>query len=110
LLHVLMNLIQNAYDAAAEFTRQPALWISWQTAPQDVTLTLRDSGPGIAPENLGRVFDPFFAAKPVGRGTGLGLSISYGIVERHGGQLSAGNAPEGGAQFTLALPRAPHEG
>jgi two-component system sensor histidine kinase HupT/HoxJ len=75
-----------------------------------VTLTLRDTGPGIAPENLGRVFDPFFTTKPVGRGTGLGLSISYGIVERHGGQLSAGNAPKGGALFTLALPRASHEG
>jgi two-component system sensor histidine kinase HupT/HoxJ len=106
LLQVLMNLIQNAYDASAEFTRQPSLWITLQLTPEAVTLILRDNGPGIAPENLGRVFDPFFTTKPVGRGTGLGLSISYGIVERHGGQLSAGNATEGGALFTLSLPRA----
>jgi two-component system sensor histidine kinase HupT/HoxJ len=110
LLQVLMNLIQNAYDAAAEFTRQPGLWITLQPGPETVTLTLRDNGPGIAAENLGRVFDPFFTTKPVGRGTGLGLSISYGIVERHGGGLSAGNAPQGGALFTLVLPRAPAAG
>ncbi|WP_395701328.1 sensor histidine kinase [Aquabacterium sp.] len=105
LLQVLMNLIQNAYDAAADFTRQPSLWIDLRTEPNTLTLTLRDNGPGIAPENLGRVFDPFFTTKPVGRGTGLGLSISYGIVERHGGALEAGNAPGGGALFTLRLPR-----
>ncbi len=110
LLQVLMNLIQNAYDAASDFSRQPALWIALQPQPGTVTLTLRDNGPGIPPDNLGRIFDPFFTTKPVGRGTGLGLSISYGIVERHGGELRAGNAPEGGALFTLVLPRAAEEG
>jgi len=50
------------------------------------------------------VFDPFFTTKPVGHGTGLGLSISYGIVERHGGSLTAGNGAERGAVFTLGLP------
>lgn len=105
LLQVLMNLIQNAHDAAAETTPQPALWITLAADAEWLTLTLRDNGPGIAPEHLGRVFDPFFTTKPVGAGTGLGLSISYGIVEQHGGRLLAGNAPEGGALFTLALPR-----
>ncbi len=105
LLQVLMNLIQNAYDAASEHTEAPALWLALAIAPGTLTLSLRDNGPGIAPEHLGRVFDPFFTTKPVGAGTGLGLSISYGIVEQHGGQLSADNAPEGGARFTLTLPR-----
>ena len=50
------------------------------------------------------MFDPFFTTKPVGKGTGLGLSISYAIVEQHGGELRAGNAPEGGAVFVLSLP------
>jgi C4-dicarboxylate-specific signal transduction histidine kinase len=66
-----------------------------------VTLTLRDNGPGIA-ENLGRAFAPFFTTKPVGRGTGLGLSISCGIVERPGGGLGAGNAPQGGALWGMS--------
>ncbi len=108
LLQVLMNLVQNAYDAASGHgASPPALWITLQAASERVQLHCRDNGPGIAPEHLGRVFDPFFTTKPVGTGTGLGLSISYGIVERHGGHLSAANAPEGGALFTLELPAAP---
>ena len=70
-------------------------------------VVLRDNGPGIAPEHLLRIFDPFFTTKPVGKGTGLGLSISYGIVEQHGGRLSARNAAGGGAEFVLELPLAP---
>jgi two-component system, NtrC family, sensor histidine kinase HupT/HoxJ len=69
-----------------------------------VCLRFKDNGPGIGDENLSRLFEPFFTTKPVGQGTGLGLSISYGIVERHGGKLSALNVPEGGAEFCLALP------
>jgi two-component system sensor histidine kinase HupT/HoxJ len=71
-----------------------------------VHVTVRDSGPGIPPEHLLRIFDPFFTTKPVGKGTGLGLSISYGIVEQHGGRLSARNAEGGGAEFLLELPQA----
>jgi two-component system sensor histidine kinase HupT/HoxJ len=66
--------------------------------------TFRDNGPGIAAEALDKIFDPFYTTKAVGKGTGLGLSISYGIVERHGGRLAAGNAAEGGAEFVLRLP------
>ena len=69
---------------------------------------IADNGPGIAEAHLGRLFEPFFTTKPVGQGTGLGLSISYGIVERHGGKLSAANLPAGGVEFTLALPMERH--
>ncbi|MBX3603995.1 MAG: PAS domain-containing protein [Piscinibacter sp.] len=103
LLQVLMNLVQNAYDAAAA-QPAPALWITLQRDAGTVRLRLRDNGPGIASEHLSRLFDPFFTTKPVGKGTGLGLSISYGIVEQHGGRLTAGNPPEGGAEFVLELP------
>jgi two-component system sensor histidine kinase HupT/HoxJ len=105
LMQVMMNLVQNAYDAAA--TRDnlaPALWVSLQCEGDLARLSLRDNGPGIAPEHLTRIFDPFFTTKPVGKGTGLGLSISYGIVEQHGGRLTARNHPAGGAEFVLELP------
>ena len=111
LLQVLMNLIQNGHDATAGVA-QPALWIeaAADAAAGTVQLTVRDNGPGIAPEHLSRVFEPFFTTKPVGAGTGLGLSISYGIVEQHGGQLTVANAAGGGALFTLTLPAAPVPG
>lgn len=105
MLQVVMNLVQNAYDAGKERTRAPELWITLQADATSVALDFRDNGAGIAPEHLGRVFDPFFTTKPVGAGTGLGLSISYGIVEQHGGRLTAANAEGGGARFTLTLPR-----
>ena len=105
LLQVVMNLVQNAYDAAATLANAaPAMWITLQCAGDTARLHLRDNGPGIAPEHLSRIFDPFFTTKPVGKGTGLGLSISYGIVEQHGGRLSAGNHAQGGAEFVLELP------
>ncbi|OIQ73048.1 C4-dicarboxylate transport sensor protein DctB [mine drainage metagenome] len=106
LLQVMMNLIQNACDAASTKTNpQPRLQISLVPDGSTVHLHFADNGPGIAPEHLSKVFDPFFTTKSVGQGTGLGLSISYGIVQQHGGQLSCANGPQGGAVFTLSLPR-----
>jgi two-component system sensor histidine kinase HupT/HoxJ len=105
LLQVMMNLIQNAYDAAnTGGAKEPQLQITREPAGAQVKLRFADNGPGIAPEHLSRIFDPFFTTKSVGKGTGLGLSISYGIVEQHAGQLSAENLPQGGACFTLVLP------
>jgi two-component system sensor histidine kinase HupT/HoxJ len=101
---VLMNLVQNAFDATAE-RDAPRLEISLrQTHPGEATVDFHDNGPGIEPHSLARVFDPFFTTKPVGQGTGLGLAISYGIVERHGGELAVANHPQGGAVFSLTLP------
>jgi two-component system, NtrC family, sensor histidine kinase HupT/HoxJ len=105
LQQVLMNLLQNACDAASgAAAARPSLWIDTEREGSWVRVRLRDNGPGIQPEHLSRIFDPFFTTKPVGKGTGLGLSISYGIVEQHGGRLSARNHPEGGAEFLLELP------
>ena len=103
LQQVTMNLVQNAHDATAS-RPVPRLRIAGRIDGDQAVVTFHDSGPGIDPTNLPRVFDPFFTTKPVGKGTGLGLAISYGIVERHGGRLTADSPPEGGARFTLALP------
>ena len=69
-----------------------------------ITLCVRDSGPGIPAEHLGRVFDPFFTTKQPGEGTGLGLAISYEIVHEMGGSIQAANDPERGAVFEVSLP------
>ena len=103
LQQVLMNLVQNACDATAN-QPTPRLRIVGQVADGQVTLRFIDNGPGIAAEHLDRLFEPFFTTKPVGQGTGLGLSISYGIVERHGGRLSAANLAGSGVEFILTLP------
>jgi two-component system sensor histidine kinase HupT/HoxJ len=102
---VLMNLVQNACDATLEIA-QPRLEIGARRVGDKVEVSLRDNGPGIDPNSLAHVFEPFFTTKSVGKGTGLGLAISYGIVERHGGTLTAANHPDGGALFTLTLPLA----
>ena len=106
LQQVVMNLVQNAFDAVVSAScPQPGVWVSIDCADGLARLTVRDNGPGIPPEHLLRIFDPFFTTKPVGKGTGLGLSISYGIVEQHGGRLSARNG-EQGAEFWMELPLA----
>jgi two-component system NtrC family sensor kinase len=84
----LLNLVLNA-EQAMKGEASPALTIAAVPEPDSssVLLTVSDNGHGIAPENLPRVFDPFFTTRGVGEGTGLGLSIVYGIVRDHGGQV-----------------------
>ena len=103
---VIINLIQNAADAT-DHQLEPLLEVSARKENGDVVVLFHDNGPGIAAEALDKLFDPFYTTKPIGKGTGLGLSISYGIIERHGGKLSADNRHLGGAEFKLRLPRAP---
>jgi signal transduction histidine kinase len=77
-----------------------------------VRITVNDSGPGIAPEHLPHIFDRFYkadasrAGTTIPSGSGLGLSIVQAIVRQHGGEISAANAPGGGAEFTMLLPAA----
>jgi signal transduction histidine kinase len=70
-----------------------------------IALRVSDTGPGIALEHLPNIFDPFFTTKEVGQGTGLGLTVSRRIIEEHGGWIEAENQPEGGASFTVWLPK-----
>jgi signal transduction histidine kinase len=67
-------------------------------------VAIRDTGPGIPPDVIGRIFDPFFTTKGVGEGTGLGLAVSYGIVRDHGGAIEVFSEPRRGSRFTIALP------
>jgi signal transduction histidine kinase len=70
-----------------------------------VRLTVRDTGPGIPPDVLARMYEPFFTTKAVGEGTGLGLSVVHGIVESHSGAILAESPPGQGTTFTIYLPR-----
>ena len=106
LQQVVMNLVENAIDAAAATQAEPQVRVRLWTEAGRAMLSVTDNGPGIAADDLPRLFDPFFTTKPVGSGTGLGLSISLKIAEEHGGRLGAGNAPEGGAVFRLEVPEA----
>jgi PAS domain S-box-containing protein len=101
---VVFNLLLNAAAAMGSkgtITIRARRAKNPQSQADEVELVLQDSGPGIAPADLDRIFDPFFTAT---NGTGLGLAVSYGIVRAHGGTLSAENAPGGGARFTIRLP------
>ncbi len=73
-------------------------------APGGVAFTVSDSGAGIAPDDLARVFEPYFTTKE--GGTGLGLAIAHRIAEEHGGRLEVASEPGKGAAFTLTLPLA----
>ncbi|MGV8917334.1 MAG: ATP-binding protein [Pseudomonas sp.] len=102
---VLINLLRNALDAMRDKPRR-FLQVCIEAMPGHWSLSVSDSGGGIAPENLANVFDPFFTTKPVGDGLGLGLAVSYAIVHEAGGTLSADNHNDG-ARFTLTLPTDP---
>jgi nitrogen fixation/metabolism regulation signal transduction histidine kinase len=101
-LQVLLNLVRNALDALA--AGGGTLSVEASRAPGGVAFTVRDEGPGIAPEDLARVFEPYFTTKE--GGTGLGLAIARRIAEEHGGTLEAASIPGAGAAFTLVLPAA----
>jgi len=98
---VFLNLLANAAQAITG----PGV-ITLETRAEDdwAVVAVTDTGPGIAPDVIGRIFDPFFTTKPVGEGTGLGLSISYEIVKKHGGEIRAESPAGSGATFTVRLP------
>ena len=103
LQQVVLNVLLNAAQAMDGTGR-----IEIQTAPAPdgrTRLSVRDRGPGIAPEHLERVFEPFFTTKQPSEGTGLGLAISYEIVQELGGAMRAANHPDGGACVQIDLPR-----
>ena len=105
LLNILINA-EHAVSGSSSPTRRIDIATDTDAARERVWVTIRDTGAGIPAEALPRVFDPFFTTKEVGQGTGLGLAITYGIVQEHGGTITASNAPDGGALFTVDFPAA----
>ena len=104
LQQVFTNLLLNARDATPAGGS-----IKISTIPSEdhsLTIEVADSGIGIAPENVAKIYDPFYTTKGVGRGTGLGLAVSYGIVQEHSGHISVESTPGRGTIFRITLPTA----
>jgi len=101
---VLVNLLTNACDALNDAAVK-RIMITAEADEDWELVTVTDTGHGIAPQTLPHIFDPFFTTKEVGRGTGLGLSIVYGIIQDHGGQITAQSTPGKGTQIQLRFPR-----
>lgn len=102
---VLKNALRRVLDNAFEsINGQGAVTVSLSAAKGWALLEITDSGPGIKPESLALVFEPFYTTKP--RGLGLGLSIARKAIEAHQGRLEVESSPKGGASFTILLPTA----
>jgi len=100
LQQVFLNLFLNAKDAMAH---GGVLTVSTMARNSDVVIEVADTGSGISPEHLKKIYDPFFTTK-TGRGTGLGLSVSYGIIQEHSGKIDVESRPGEGTRFTLEFP------
>lgn len=101
---VLMNLLVNAAHAIRDGQRGRIVVHTGEAGDQ-VWIEISDNGCGIAPENMARIFNPFFTTKPVSKGTGLGLSLSHGIVEKHGGTIQVESKEGEGTRFRVTLPK-----
>ena len=104
LQQVFVNILGNARQAIEPFQTEGRIIVRTFTAEGWVAVEFQDNGPGIKPQHLARIFDPFFTTKPAGKGTGLGLSLSYGLIQEHGGKISATSEPGHGATFLIELP------
>jgi PAS domain S-box-containing protein len=108
LAQVFINLLVNAAQAIPEgqADRNEILVATGRDGAGRVLVEVRDTGPGMSREVLGRIFDPFFTTKPVGVGTGLGLSICHGIITALGGEITVESQVGQGTVFRIALPPA----
>ncbi|HEX5875412.1 MAG TPA: ATP-binding protein [Pyrinomonadaceae bacterium] len=104
LQQVFTNLILNARDAIPDGGK---IIVSTGTAEDGSLIAeISDTGIGIAPENVAKIYDPFYTTKGVGQGTGLGLAVSYGIIQEHTGRISVDSEPGQGTTFRITLPSA----
>lgn len=101
LKQVIMNLLMNALQA---IKKEGTITISTHTVNDQVVMKIKDTGCGIAQENLEKLFNPFFTTKPIGEGMGLGLSISYGIIKQYGGDIVVSSTLGKGTEFQVRFP------
>ncbi len=99
---VLLNLLRNAGDAMPS---GGTVRVGTEDRGPEVALTVADTGVGMSPAVVSRLFEPFFSTKAAVKGTGLGLSVSYGIVQGHGGRIEVESQPGEGSSFTVILPK-----
>ncbi|PIY32775.1 MAG: histidine kinase, partial [Bacteroidetes bacterium CG_4_10_14_3_um_filter_42_6] len=109
LMQVLTNLERNAVEA---MPTGGTLTVSIEDAEEELKITIADTGIGIAPENMEKIFTPFFTTKAIGKGTGMGLPLVYGIVKMHKGQIKVKSVSDPalgptGTRFKITLPRQP---
>lgn len=109
LQQVLLNLVNNALDqirynrASRDTSAKDTITISTNVEKDHVLIIVEDTGGGVAPEAVNRIFEPFYTSKPTGEGTGLGLSLSFSFVRSMDGEIWVENGKQG-ARFVIALP------
>jgi len=103
LVQVFINILMNAVDALDE--TPGTISISTTARGQEVQVVISDTGKGIEPAEIEKIFEPFYSTKEVGKGTGLGLWVSYGIVKNFGGDILVESSPKSGSTFTVTFPQ-----
>ena len=98
-----MNLLINACHAIKD-AGKVEISTTYSDKERAILVQVRDTGCGIAPDIIDRIWDPFFTTKEVGQGVGLGLALTYNIVKRHGGEITVESHVGEGSQFTVQLP------
>jgi len=106
LQQVILNLVDNALDAVGSNGK---IEVVTTTEHDRIVIIIKDNGPGIPPEVMEKIWDPFFTTKEQGKGTGLGLSISQNIIRTLGGEIGAAGRKGGGTVFTITLPFKPQQ-
>lgn len=104
---VFVNLLINAAQA---ISGRGEIRVSTRVEGREAVVRIEDTGAGIAPAHLSRIFQPFFTTKPIGQGTGLGLHVADQIVREHGGRIDVRSVPGSGTEFAVRIPLSPSEG
>lgn len=99
---VILNLLQNAEESIT--SEEGIISIKTESYPTGIKIEIQDSGIGVDPENIKKIFEPFYTNKSAVKGTGLGLSLSYGIIKAHGGDIEVESQQGQGTKFTISFP------